>query len=53
MCPHGEKQLRQEVGDGYVFVNIFVKNTLTIKAVMFCGTVLSRRAIRVCHVYSI
>ena len=42
---HCEKHLCQGVGDSYIFVIFFIKNTLTINPIIFYVTSLSRHVV--------
>ena len=42
---HGKNQLCQEVGDGYIFVNVIVKITRNIWLIILYGAVLSKKTV--------
>ena len=44
---HDKHKLCQEVEDGYNIVNIFVKQNLTIRPIMFYGAVLNRNTVTI------
>ena len=44
---HGKPRLHRDVGDGYTFVDIFVKINLTVIPIIFYGALLGRREVTI------